>query len=83
MVDNFVLPEIALTTPQTVLVFALRAVEARAALMSQEKLLNESLDPYTFLKDVYYQRQLYELFDGNPPIEEEPDDFDENFLENL
>ncbi|TMN34984.1 VacJ family lipoprotein [Pseudoalteromonas sp. S2755] len=83
VVDNFVLPEIALTTPQTVLVFALRAVEARAALMSQEKLLNESLDPYTFLKDVYYQRQLYELFDGNPPIEEEPDDFDENFLENL
>ena len=83
VVDNVVLPEIALTTPQTILVFALRAVEARAALMSQEKLLNESLDPYTFLKDVYYQRQLYELYDGNPPIKEEPDDFDEDFLENL
>ncbi|WP_440055678.1 MlaA family lipoprotein [Pseudoalteromonas sp. T1lg65] len=83
LVDNFVLPEIALTTPQTLLVFALRAVETRAQLMSQEKLLNEALDPYTFMKDVYYQRQLYELYDGNPPVEDEPVDFDEDFLENL
>ncbi|TMP33912.1 MlaA family lipoprotein [Pseudoalteromonas rubra] len=83
IVDNVVLPEIALSTPQTILVFALRAVEARASLMSQEKLLNESLDPYIFLKDVYFQRQLYELHDGNPPVEEEPEEFDEDFLENL
>lgn len=83
VVDNFVLPEIALTTPQTVLVFALKAVEARASLIPQESLLNESLDPYIFMKDIYFQRQLYELHDGNPPIEKEPDDFDEDFLESL
>jgi phospholipid-binding lipoprotein MlaA len=83
VVDNFVLPEIALTTPQTILVFALKAVEARASLMAQEKLLEESLDPYIFMKDVYFQRQLYELHDGNPPIKEEQTDFDEDFLENL
>ncbi|WP_125564103.1 MlaA family lipoprotein [Pseudoalteromonas rubra] len=83
IVDNVVIPKIALTTPETILVFALRAVEARASLMSQEKLLNESLDPYIFFKDVYLQRQLYELHDGNPPIEEEPEEFDEDFLENL
>ncbi|MFY8326119.1 MlaA family lipoprotein [Pseudoalteromonas sp. ZZD1] len=83
VVDSFVLPEIALTTPQTVLVFALKAVEARASLIPQESLLNESLDPYIFMKDIYFQRQLYELHDGNPPIEEEPDDFDEDFLESL
>jgi len=83
VVDNFVLPEITLTTPQTVVVFALKAVEARASLIPQESLLNESLDPYIFMKDIYFQRQLYELYDGNPPIEEEPDDFDEDFLESL
>ncbi|HEA15433.1 MAG: MlaA family lipoprotein [Pseudoalteromonas prydzensis] len=83
VVDNFVLPEIALTTPQTVLVFVLKAVEARASLIPQESLLNESLDPYIFMKDIYFQRQLYELHDGNPPIEEEPEDFDEDFLESL
>jgi phospholipid-binding lipoprotein MlaA len=52
--------------------------------LSQEKLLRESLDPYVFMKDIYFQRQLYELYDGNPPIkEEEVEDFDEDFLENL
>ena len=83
VVDNFVLPEITLTTPQTILVFALKAVEGRASLISQESLLNESLDPYIFMKDIYFQRQLYELYDGNPPLEEEPEDFDEDFLESL
>lgn len=83
VVDNFVLPKIALTTPQTVLVFALKAVEARASLMAQEGLLNDSLDPYLFVKDIYFQRQLFELYDGNPPIKEEPADFDEDFLESL
>jgi phospholipid-binding lipoprotein MlaA len=83
VVDNIVLPDIALTTPQTILVFALKAVEARASLMSQEGLLNDSLDPYLFIKDIYFQRQLYELHDGNPPIKAEPEDFDEDFLESL
>ncbi|MBE0367450.1 VacJ family lipoprotein [Pseudoalteromonas sp. MMG013] len=83
VVDKVVLPEIALTTPQTLLIFALRAVEARASLMAQESLLKESLDPYVFMKDIYFQRQLYELHDGNPPVNEEPTDFDEDFLENL
>ncbi|NOU50837.1 VacJ family lipoprotein [Pseudoalteromonas sp. JBTF-M23] len=83
IVDNYALPEIALSTPQTLALFAIKAIEARASLMAQEKLLEESLDPYIFVKDVYFQRQLYELYDGNPPIKEEPTDFDEDFLENL
>ncbi|BBN81144.1 hypothetical protein PA25_11290 [Pseudoalteromonas sp. A25] len=83
IVDNFVLPEIALSSPQTIGLFAIKVLEARASLMAQEKLLEESLDPYIFVKDVYFQRQLYELYDGNPPIKEEPTDFDEDFLENL
>ncbi|NMM40221.1 MlaA family lipoprotein [Pseudoalteromonas arctica] len=83
VVDRFVLPKMALTTPQTVLVFALEAVETRASLIPQESLLNESLDPYIFMKDIYFQRQLYELYDGNPPVEKEPEDFDEDFLESL
>jgi phospholipid-binding lipoprotein MlaA len=84
VVDNFVLPELALSTPQSLLVFAVRVIDTRASLLSQEKLLRESLDPYVFMKDIYFQRQLYELYDGNPPIkEEEVEDFDEDFLENL
>lgn len=83
IIDNAILPNIALTTPQTILVFALKVVETRASLMAQEGLLNDSLDPYLFIKDIYFQRQLYELYDGNPPLKDEPDDFDEDFLESL
>ncbi|MFC0118924.1 MlaA family lipoprotein [Pseudoalteromonas xiamenensis] len=84
VMDNVVLPELALTTPQSILLFALKAIEARANLIPQEKLLNDSLDPYLFLKDIYFQRQLYELYDGKPPIKEEKiEEFDEDFLENL
>jgi phospholipid-binding lipoprotein MlaA len=83
VVDNFIIPEVALSTPQTLFVFVLKAVEARANLMAQEGLLNDSLDPYLFIKDIYFQRQLYELYDGNPPVKEEPEDFDEDFLESL
>ena len=84
VIDNFVLPELALSTPQSLLVYAVRVIDIRASLLSQEKLLRESLDPYLFMKDIYFQRQLYELHDGEPPMEEEEmDDFDDDFLENL
>ncbi|OUL58528.1 MlaA family lipoprotein [Pseudoalteromonas ulvae] len=83
IVDNFIVPQVALTTPQSLLVFALKALEARASLFAQESLLNESLDPYIFMKDIYFQRQLFELHDGNPPLEKEPETYEEDFLENL
>ncbi|CCQ09692.1 Lipoprotein [Pseudoalteromonas luteoviolacea B = ATCC 29581] len=83
IMDRAVLPELALTTPQSLVVFALRVLEARANLIAQEQLLNDALDPYLFIKDIYFQRQLFELYDGKPPIKEEPVDFDEDFLDNL
>ncbi len=83
LVDGLVLPTIALSTPQSVLLFGLKALEARASLMPQEALLKEALDPYIFMKDIYLQRQLYELYDGNPPIEKDIEEFDDAFLENL
>ncbi|ATC95474.1 MlaA family lipoprotein [Pseudoalteromonas tunicata] len=83
VVDNLVIPQVALSTPQSLIVFAFKALEARASLIPQEGLLNESLDPYIFMKDIYFQRQLFELYDGNPPLKQEPDNYDEDFLENL
>ena len=82
-VDNLIIPSVTMTTPQSFLVFAVRALEARASLIPQESLLNESLDPYIFLKDIYFQRQLYELYDGEPPEPESEEEYDEDFLENL
>ncbi|SFC22513.1 MlaA family lipoprotein [Pseudoalteromonas denitrificans] len=83
VIDGFVIPSIALSMPQSFLLFAIKALEARASLIPQEALLNESLDPYIFVKEAYLQRQVYDLYDGNPPLEEEVEDFDEDFLEEL
>ncbi len=83
VVDNALLPEIALSTPQTVFKFVIKAVDARARFMAQEKLLKDAIDPYIFMKDIYFQRQLFELYDGNPPLKEEPEEFNDDFLEDL
>ncbi|WP_371188901.1 VacJ family lipoprotein [Thalassotalea maritima] len=45
------------------------ALETRASLAEQEALLNESLDPYEFVKNAYFQNIRYRLYDGNPPVE--------------
>ncbi|MDG1732491.1 MAG: VacJ family lipoprotein [Thalassotalea sp.] len=61
------------------------ALEVRGNLGDQEALLNESLDPYEFVKNAYFQNIEYRVYDGNPPIvidqeeEDEIDDFLEEF----
>lgn len=67
VVDNLYFPMTWLTTEQSVAKFVISALSAREQLMGQEKLLNDSLDPYAFVKDAYFQRQQYKIFDGNPP----------------
>jgi phospholipid-binding lipoprotein MlaA len=44
-------------------------MEARAKLVEQEKLINDSIDSYEFIKNAYYQNMQYKVHDGNPPIE--------------
>jgi phospholipid-binding lipoprotein MlaA len=48
--------------------FGLQAVNTRADLLTATKILQEAaIDPYTFVRDAYLQRRLYEIYDGNPP----------------
>lgn len=54
---------------------ALGAVDARASLLGADRLLDEQLDPYVFLRTVYLQNRLNKIYDGNPP--KEKFDFDE------
>ncbi len=44
-------------------------MEARAKLADQEKMITESIDPYEFIKNAYFQNMEYKVYDGNPPIE--------------
>ena len=54
----------------------LEAVDTRANLASASRLRDESaLDPYVFTREAYRQRRTFLVYDGNPPLD---DDFDED-----
>ena len=51
----------------------LKIVDTRANLLQAGTMLEEaSLDKYSFMRDLYLQRRRNQLYDGNPPDEEEP-----------
>jgi phospholipid-binding lipoprotein MlaA len=53
---------------------ALRLVDKRAGLLDAGNLLNEaSLDKYSFTRDAFLQYRRSQIYDGNPPEEDEPD----------
>jgi phospholipid-binding lipoprotein MlaA len=52
--------------------FVVNAVDVRKNLLGLEDNVNAvALDKYSFIRDTYLQRRLYEIYDGNPPDEEE------------
>lgn len=57
-------------------------ISARADLMSATRVRDSSaLDPYAFTRDAYYQRRKFLIFDGDPPVEDFFDDFEDDFEE--
>ncbi|WP_338401486.1 VacJ family lipoprotein [Neptunicella marina] len=64
----------------------IKALEKRASLSDQEKLIDDAVDPYAFVKNVYFQDQEYQIKDGKvePKKEDQQlnDDIDA-YLENL
>jgi phospholipid-binding lipoprotein MlaA len=58
--------------------YVLRLIELRHRLLSAEKLLSESKDPYVTLRESYLQNREFEIYDGDPPID---DDFFDEFLD--
>ncbi|CAM5187909.1 ABC transporter [Alishewanella longhuensis] len=49
------------------------ALDGREQLMQDEKMSNDSVDRYSFVKQSDFQRQLFKIYDGNPPAPEEHD----------
>jgi len=81
VVDNLYFPLALLNTPLSIGRFVISALDAREQLMAQEKLLNDSFDPYSFVRNAYFQRQDFKQYDGNPPEAEIDDEALEQFLE--
>ncbi|EGV29085.1 VacJ family lipoprotein [Thiorhodococcus drewsii AZ1] len=54
----------------------LRVVDRRADLLTAGQILEDAaIDPYSFLRDVYLQRRLSLVYDGNPPTDDGENDF--------
>lgn len=58
--------------------YTVKGLEMRLRLRDQEQVLENSLDPYTFVKEAYFQNWRYNVYDGNPP-QQPADEFDQSF----
>jgi phospholipid-binding lipoprotein MlaA len=50
---------------------AWRAVSDRVGLLIYERQLEQAFDEYVYAREAYLQRRRYDIFDGNPPDEDE------------
>lgn len=84
VVDSSYFPLADLNIYFSILRVGINALENRALLIEQENLLESSLDPYTFVKDAYFQNVDFQMYDGNVPEREEMDDgFDDEDIDAL
>jgi phospholipid-binding lipoprotein MlaA len=64
--------------------YLVRAVDLRAQLFAADALLEDSYDRYLTIRESYLQRRRYQIYDGNPPVDddfyddfEDPEDFED------
>jgi len=58
--------------------YVLRLIDARHRLLTADKFLDDSKDPYIAFREAYLQNREYDIYDGDPPVE---DDYYEFFDE--
>lgn len=80
-VDSMYLPLSYLNFWGAVGKWALEGLETRAALVSQEPILEASPDPYAFTRDVYLQRRDYKAQIEPEELDEEEEDFLDDYLD--
>ncbi len=62
--------------------YGLRLIDVRQRLFAAEELIKDSPDRYLTVRESFLQRRQYLIYDGNPPVEEDPyADFDDDFLD--
>lgn len=49
-------------------------VDKRAAVLDATDVMNRAFDPYKFMRNAYLQRRQFQVYDGNPPEEPQPDE---------
>lgn len=82
-VDSLYFPLSELTMWQSLLKWGLKSLHSRAAAIDQERLVDNALDPYTFVKEAYFQHMDYKVYDGNVPVDQDEDDLLDEFMQEL
>lgn len=81
VVDGMYLPLSYLNIWGAIGKWAFEGLESRAALVSQEPLLEASPDPYAFTRDVYLQRKAFKAQIEPEEVDEEEEDFLDDYLD--
>ena len=79
-VDGLYFPLSEFLLWQTVVKWGLKNLDSRASAIDQERLLDNALDPYTFVKEAYFQYMDYKVYDGNVPVKQDDDELLEEYL---
>lgn len=70
IVDNLYFPLSYLTTWETLGLWGLDGLNKRESLLGQEVLLEQSLDPYLFVKEAYIQYEAFKFYANNEKIDQ-------------
>ncbi|MDJ0939969.1 MAG: VacJ family lipoprotein [Woeseiaceae bacterium] len=58
--------------------WGLRLIDLRARLLTAEQLIEDSRDPYITIRESFLQNRRFQVYDGDPPIDEDfYDDFED------
>ncbi|MBT8070616.1 MAG: VacJ family lipoprotein [Xanthomonadales bacterium] len=60
--------------------FLVRGIDTRARYLDQDAELEQAYDPYVLMRDVWLQNRQYQIYDGDPPLQDYDlylEDFDE------
>lgn len=70
--DGFLNPISYTVLPARVGLYGLKTVDMRADSLKETEVLDEAaLDRYSFIRNAYFQRREYLVYDGEPPLREE------------
>ena len=61
----------------------LEIISTRAGLLPLDDQITAANDPYLFLREAYLQRRNYLIYDGEPPVDEDEFELDDDFDDDL
>ncbi|GIU46089.1 VacJ family lipoprotein [Shewanella algidipiscicola] len=82
-VDGLYFPLSELTMWQSLAKWGLKNLHRRASAIDQERLVDNALDPYAFVKEAYFQHLDYKVYDGDVPVSTDDDELLDEYMKEL